>query len=208
MLVLTACQSRVETADEYAGWKSYENADIGISFKYPEGEVELDDKTIPNLDTGKKVHVTVKGASMALTSADYTQGVGEGCCYYYSGNSLDMSLNDADAKAEIEKQFGEIYSFERRAEFGGFSFIRLSRYVSVHPVYTVLIPFEQGGDYANILLSGPGMGNFIIENETGWSKPDMAGALDYINNQKYKEDVDYQNKVAVFEKIVSSLKLT
>ncbi len=191
LLLLISCQSG-ETSNSYA------NADYGIKFSYPDNDIRVDDK-VSDLDKGKRVSISTSGFSMVLTSEDYEPGVNEGCCYYFSGKSVDLK----SAQADIEKQFGSVYDFQIVNVSGkdGFQFIRFNKYVSVMPVLSLLVPVS-GHGFSNILISGPTLGNFVKDD-----KPDEAAAFDYINNKQYEEDEEYKNNLVRFQSVISSIKL-
>ncbi len=189
-LLLSSCQS--------AATNFYANADYGIKFSYPDNDIRVDDQ-VNDFDKGKKVTLSTSGISMVLTSEDYEPGAGEGCCYYFSGGSV----NAATAEVEIEKEFGKVYDF-KVVEVSGrdaFQFIRLNKYISVMPVLSVLVPVS-GHGFSNLLISGPTLGNFVKDD-----KPDEAAAIDYINNKQYEEDEGYKNDLVRFQSVISSMEL-
>lgn len=190
LLLLSSCQS---TPTNF-----YTSADYGIKFSYPDNDIRVDDKQ-SSLDSGKKVSISTSGISIVLTSEDYEPGVSEGCCYYYSGKSV----NAESAQTEIEKQFGKVYDFKVTQVSGkdAFQFIRLNKYISVRPVLSVLVPVS-GHGFSNLLISGPTLGNFVKDD-----KPDEAAAIDYINNKQYEEDEGYKNDLVKFQTVISSIEL-
>lgn len=191
LLLLSSCQSG--TASNF-----YANADYGIKFSYPDNDIRVDDK-VSDLDKGKRVSISTSGFSMVLTSEDYELGLNEGCCYYFSGASVNLK----SAQADIEKRFGSVYDFQIVNVSGkdGFQFIRFNKYVSVMPVLSLLVPVS-GHGFSNLLISGPTLGNFVKDDN-----PDEAAAIDYINNKQYEEDEDYKNNLVRFQSVISSIVL-
>lgn len=188
LLLLSSCQTDTMT-------NFYTNPDYGIKFSYPDDDIRIDD-TVSSLDKGKKVTISTSGISIVLTSEDYEPGVGEGCCYYFSGKS-------ATSESDISAVFGKVYDFQTVQISGkdAFQFIRFNKYISVNPVLSVLIPVS-GHDFSNILISGPTLGNFVKDD-----KPDEDAAIDYINNKKYEEDEDYKKDLVKFQSVISTMEL-
>lgn len=187
-----------------ADWIAYSNEELGVSFRYPAGELSVEDK-VTSLDKGKKVSVSTPDFSFVMTSTDFEQGIGEGCCYFLSGEELDESLSDDEIKAKLEKELKEIYNFERISVAGitAYRFIRISQYVSASPIVTVVM-VHPGTTYGNVMFHGPSLGDFT-KGEFG-DKADREAAIAYINNQTYKEDMEFQEKLGKFDMILSTFK--
>ncbi len=89
-----------------------------FSFSYPATYTVTEHTEMEGFDTGSLLSVSVLNEDDDLvllaqaTSADFAEGIGEGCCYYFSGG-LDLSKEIAKIKTDIESQLGEIYVPEK-----------------------------------------------------------------------------------------------
>lgn len=136
--------------DETSDWKTFSDSELGFSFKYQRDQEVKTEKELEGIDEGKKMEFKVGSFSMIFTSSDFALGAGEGCCFYISGESIDLN-SDPETWG-----LGKVYDIEK-IRVGGretMRFVRVSTYVADWLVPTVVMPFAKG-DYANLMISGP-----------------------------------------------------
>jgi len=155
---VTVVSENMEVVKTDAILSVYENSEMGIKFTYPPSEdVSFVQET--ELDTGKKMSVTVAGVSFVMTSEDFAEGVSEGCCYYYKGAGVDLSLSDEELLTALTETLGSVKNVKRIKvdDRDALRFVREVTYAETQEVVTVLIPNPETG-FANLMISGPAEG--------------------------------------------------
>lgn len=148
---------QTEKMDTFNDWETYSDQELGLSFKYPQGE-ELNIYSQAPDDIGEKKVFSSESFSMVITSSDYAEGVGEGCCFYFSGPPFNIERSLNEITLDLEKTFGalsqvSIVSFGEGENDKAIFFVRKNNYISSSRIPSYLIPFDHT-PYANILLSG------------------------------------------------------
>ncbi len=167
LLLLVGCESATKDTGhvsedldteidvDSSSWKTFEDEEIGIAFKYPGGKEAKLESELNGIDTGDKKEIATEDFTVTLTSEDYGMGISEGCCYYFPGKTVDLSQADESVKSVISKELGEVYNFERVSVDGkaAVHFLRVNSYIASSVVETLLIPYDHE-IYSNIMISG------------------------------------------------------
>lgn len=161
---------KIESDLNTDNWKVFENKEAGISFRYPENlEINVSQE-IPQIDKGKLISIGLfnrkksYGFNFSFTSADFGQGVSEGCCFIYGGEKVDLSVSDEELVKVLEPQLGKVYRLQR-GEIGiwkAIRFIRKNSYVDYWLTDSLLIPLDNE-IYTNLLISGTELKRFTLE---------------------------------------------
>lgn len=197
---------------EKNNWEKYYNKELGIEFMYPKDYLIKIDNEISGFDTGKKrdVHVTSKNGqvifSLSATSKDYTVGVGEGCCFYYSDDPLNIKL-DLDNIAELISDFEPINLKKVVIDnHEGVQFYSLKNYISIWAVDSILLPYNRM-DFTNLLITSPTLQitEPIFENKKG--EEVIKKELIYsIKNEDYLENNEVVYLYGLFNQILKTFK--
>lgn len=171
-LALTACESsdrgdkldvdEGETEYDLLEWETFESEEMGISFGYPEGTEVSTDMELADFDEGvmRVAQVLDEDGNLvfkiSMTSADFEQGISEGCCWFYSGEAIDLDMEDDELLELLNESFLTAYNLERTevADEDAISFTRESKYVSTVISKTYLLPYSYE-EFSNVLITGP-----------------------------------------------------
>lgn len=191
------------TEIDTSNWQTYRNEEIGLELKYPLGYEVVLKKELDSFDIGKKREILIKSTdgqnilpiNIMVTSKDYSEGVGEGCCFYYSGRKVNSSLSIQELSLLLEK-FQPFNLHKRTVEdLNALEFYRINSYVDFWGVESILIPYAHI-DFANILISGP---TLIVAGTPEDVKK-------YILDEKYLQDKEKVGQIKLFNKIISTMK--
>ena len=158
------------------GIMTYSNEELGISFDYPAGYRISESEELEGFDQGELLTISVFSETNDLifqakaTSSDYALGVGEGCCYYFSG-TLDMDKSSNELGDIIEDQLQEIFVKYKAdvGNFDGMGFYYATSYATTNIVAANIVPVNHA-IYSNVfftsgvLWSQDGSYNENIEN--------------------------------------------
>ena len=140
--------------------------------------------------------------TIQYTGEDYELLEGEGCCFHYSGNSINLNLN----LVEIIKEVEHFNTFnERLIEINGrkaLRFFSIKGYADFWVEDEILIPLHSIM-YSNILISGPTIGTIQEEDEEVAHKK----LIDYVLLEKYINDEEISKKYNIYNKIVNSIEI-
>lgn len=145
------------TGNEYE--MTFKSDELGIKFKYTSSSEAKMESSLKDFNTGEAKTISTDDFSVSLTSADYSMGVSEGCCYYYTGEPVSTTMTDGETEVFISRSLGELYNFQRIKVDGreAFRFLRVTEYVEKSIVDTILIPYDHK-PYTNIMISGENSG--------------------------------------------------
>ncbi len=195
------------TVDD-ATWKTYRNDEINLEFRYPEDYKVSEGKEMKGFDSGQMRTITIQNldqnfsVTIQATSPDYSQGVGEGCCFSYAGKKIDLTLTDNELQKEINSQLGKgggsILKMQRQPIGGKASvrFFRINSYSEQCVEETILIPLD-GPVFTNILISSPNLVFFDID------KP-YDEIAEYINTYQFLNDQNIKDNYSIFNQILST----
>jgi hypothetical protein len=199
--------------DTHPDWEVYKNDEMGIEFKYPKDLEIRERREMADLDIGKKLEISAIKAdkhrsvfSIEFTSKDFGEGISEGCCYYFSGETLDLGLSNEEVEKNINAQFEKkapIKNLKRLSIGGknGVSFFKLSSYIGnvIHQAFIIPISNEI---YSNAFISSPSLDGFGDETERF---TDAESRVKF--NQLVDEKADqYRSENKDFYEILDTLK--
>lgn len=205
----------VSTAD----WKTYRNTELGVEFSYP-AEYEVNEsREITGIDTGKRFNVSLVSKNNAkeyvpmpfnivVTSRDYKEGAGEGCCSNYSSDPLDLQLSLEAISDKIKKL--EPFSL-RRVQLGNVDALRfysIRNYIDFWVNDSLLSPYKRG-NFDNLVISGSILANMYNETQkfTDQEFKDLKDKLKQkINSGEYLSDPKVVEADRIFNQILSTFK--
>jgi len=138
---------------------TYTNEELGISFDYPSTYRVSESEEMERFDEGEKLTVNVFDEYNNLvfqaqaTSTDYTEGITEGCCWFYSG-TLNTGWSIGEIKNQIERQLREIFD-PYRSEIGGneaIGFFYARDYAMTNVVAAHIMPIDHDV-YSNVFFT-------------------------------------------------------
>ena len=144
-------QSEVSTKN----WKTYRDEELNIEFQYPASYyIKTSNESL--FDTGKKKSIVVIDENkriflLSAMSKDYGVGVGEGCCYHYSGDTINTKLSLNEISDTIKKL--NPIDIKRVTVDGidGVRFFGIDSYIEAWGSDKILLPFQHGV-YNNIMF--------------------------------------------------------
>lgn len=147
-------------------WLTFENDELGLTFRYPEILGLQTSTQLAGFDEGKKFEVSSTNFAIAAISSDFAPGIAEGCCFYFSGDPLELGTSDAAVIEQLELQLGEISGFERVTidQQEAARFLRTNVYADTWQTETFILPYEKFG-FANLMISGPDQDSSQEEKE-------------------------------------------
>lgn len=187
-----------------SNWETYRNEEFGFEFKHQgDCNVDADDK-IETFDAGKKTVVSLGGSQcknkiiFTLTSSDYGVGIGEGCCFYYPGASIDTE-SPIDEINILIKNFRPIETEKVKINNrDAIHFYGLKGYVDISLVDYILLPYSRNG-FSNLLIESPAL--FISQYEEGKAgKNQEQEIIKSFNNKEYSKNSDQ-----IFNAVMESL---
>ena len=137
-------------------WLAFESTELGLTFRYPEILDVQTSSELAGFDEGKKFEISTASFAIAAVSSDFEPGIAEGCCFYFSGDPLDLAASDDEIIEQLEAQLGEISGFERSTidMREAVTFVRTNVYADTWQTETIILPYEKFG-FANLMISGP-----------------------------------------------------
>lgn len=195
-------------------WQIYRNEDLGLAFSYPINYLIKEETDLAGFDTGKRRDIYVRSKngqnilSISVTSKDYSEGVSEGCCFYYSGNSLDIETN-LDIIVELISDLEPINIEQIKiGDQEGVQFFSLKSYDSMWIVDSILIPYNRN-EFTNLLISGPTL--YTSESVTG-SKQESevlkSELIKKVDNNEYSKNIEVVNNYNLYKQIIKTIKFT
>lgn len=178
-----------ETTSEYE--KTFVSEELGIKFSYNGSDEAKTETELNGIDTGKRRDISTQDFKVSLTSSDYIQGVGEGCCFSFAGPSVDLTISDEELTELLSHNFGEIYNLKRIKIDGrdAVSFVNVNEYIKSWFSYKILMPHNKS-PYTNILIVGASSKMFEHEEDP----------QNYLLDEEFKNKIDeLNNYLSTFE---------
>src|SRR3989338_6760619 len=110
--VLTACAPVTNVRENSKeDWLTFESAETDMRIKYPpELTVEFTQQEKAGFDVGRLRSYFFEGITdgikvdfeITATTEAYGVGIGEGCCFDYSGPALNLNQSDEDLLSDLE----------------------------------------------------------------------------------------------------------
>ena len=172
---------------------TYNNYKLGFSLEVESKCLVNEEKSSVNFDEGKRESFIIKCngrnvGSIDFTSEDYEEGVGEGCCFYYSNKSIDLSKSNNVLMNELQSFYPKDIKRISLDEKAALRFFSKKEYVNDWVKEMIVLPFNKNG-YTNVVINGP----VLKEMERGNDYDVMTLNLDSEEN-------------ILFENLIKSLK--
>jgi hypothetical protein len=188
-----------------SNWLTYRNEEYGFEFKYPkEYTIKINKEGV--MDIGKRQDINILSnsdnviISFITTSKDYTEGISEGCCFYYSGDKIDENSSIIEINKSIDML--NPISIQKTTIDNRFTvrFYSVKSYNDFWVIDSLLIPLNKKG--YNLLISSKNIYS-IMKNENY--------TMDKIKElfiQKIKKDQYFfkDSSYKIFENILESVK--
>lgn len=184
----------------------YKDDELGVNFLYPDNYRVKITEEMEDLDQGKIRYLRVISPEQKLifsiraVSRDYSQGVREGCCFYYAAEPIDLELPENEL---VEKLY-DFRPFNLRKDSlyakKSLRFYSIKEYFDYWIIDSILLPMKNN-KYSNMLITGPIIKTISTDN-------DVEAVKKSVSEEIAKGKILEQEEVQVFDKILNSLKFT